>query len=339
MPVDSRRRLMAIRPGMLLVVAALVLLPAGFRGVPAIRRVDRQPDGPAEVGAHADPLLRHRTPARKGSAPRICVTPSAGRSRRGRASGPPRVGTTFVGFTSAQPGDEDGASTLGFANRPDLDRVLGSTNFLIDTVTGEIVESDIFFNSAFPWSVSAGGETGRLRFESIALHEIGHFFGLGHSALGETEVVGTGRRRAGRRGGDVPDCLLRRATSATARCAPTTSRASRISIRPRLSPERGSIGGRVTEEWPGRVRRARCRVQPGDAQARRRTSPSTTRAGSRSPGSTRASTSCASSRWTMRTWTASLTRRAASTSTSRSRTCSARGGSALAAPRGRWRSQ
>ena len=67
--------------------------------------------------------------------------------------------------------------------------------FSVDSSTGALIESDIFFNAAFPWSVAAAGETGRYDLESIALHEIGHFSGLGHSALGETELVGTGGRR------------------------------------------------------------------------------------------------------------------------------------------------
>jgi hypothetical protein len=104
------------------------------------------------------------------------------------------LSSQFVGFTSASPFDDDSLSVLGFASRPDLDRVLGSTSFTIDTVTGDIVESDIFFNSAFPWSVSASGESGRYDLESIALHEIGHLHGLGHSALGETSVQAAGRR-------------------------------------------------------------------------------------------------------------------------------------------------
>jgi hypothetical protein len=100
----------------------------------------------------------------------------------------------FAGVTAASPGSDDGSSVLGFRDRPDLDRVLAATSFLTDSATGALVESDIFFNSAFPWSVAAAGETGRFDLESIALHEIGHFNGLGHSALGETELVGTGRR-------------------------------------------------------------------------------------------------------------------------------------------------
>jgi hypothetical protein len=100
----------------------------------------------------------------------------------------------FGGFTSGLPGEDDGASTLGLVARPDLDRVLASTSFLVDVVTGDLLEADIFFNAAFPWSVAPGGGPGRYDVETIALHEIGHLSGLGHSAIGETELTETGRR-------------------------------------------------------------------------------------------------------------------------------------------------
>ena len=105
------------------------------------------------------------------------------------------VSYEFGGVTSARPLDEDGRSTLGFLATPELDRVLASTSILVDDATGEIVESDIFFNSTFAWSVSPAGESGRFDVESIALHEIGHLNGLGHSALGETELRPEGGRR------------------------------------------------------------------------------------------------------------------------------------------------
>jgi hypothetical protein len=105
------------------------------------------------------------------------------------------VSSQFVGFTSALPASGDGANTIGFQDRPDLDRVLGATSFLADTVTGQILESDIFLNSTFPWSVAAAGEPGRHDVESIVLHELGHFHGLGHSAIGETELLPGGGRR------------------------------------------------------------------------------------------------------------------------------------------------
>jgi len=106
-----------------------------------------------------------------------------------------QLSSQFAGFTSAAPALRDGMTTIGFVDRPDLDRVLGSTNFLFDTINGDIVESDVFLNSAtFLWSVAQGGEANRFDVESIALHEVGHLLGLGHSALGETELRAGGRR-------------------------------------------------------------------------------------------------------------------------------------------------
>ena len=101
----------------------------------------------------------------------------------------------FGGFTGAQPFDDDGLSVVGFQDEPDQERVLGATGFVADTISGDIVEADIFFNSAFPWSTAAAGNPERFDLESVALHEIGHFLGLGHSALGETEVRPEGGRR------------------------------------------------------------------------------------------------------------------------------------------------
>ena len=101
----------------------------------------------------------------------------------------------FVGFTGSEPFDDDDVSVLGFQAHPEMERVLGATGFVIDTVTGEIVESDIFFNSAFAWSTAAAGDPNAFDLESVAVHEIGHFIGLGHSALGETEVRPEGGRR------------------------------------------------------------------------------------------------------------------------------------------------
>ncbi len=98
------------------------------------------------------------------------------------------------GLSRSQPLDADGRSTIGFLDRPDQERVLGATTYLLDAATGALLEADIYFNTRFRWSTATGGETGAVDLESVALHELGHLLGLGHSALGETEPTGTGRR-------------------------------------------------------------------------------------------------------------------------------------------------
>jgi hypothetical protein len=105
------------------------------------------------------------------------------------------VSGEFGGFTAARPFDDDLMTVIGFLDEPDLERILGATSFLIDAFTGDILESDIFFNARFPWSVAAGGEPFRFDLESVAVHELGHLLGLGHSALGETDLLPDGRRR------------------------------------------------------------------------------------------------------------------------------------------------
>jgi hypothetical protein len=99
----------------------------------------------------------------------------------------------FAGFTGASPGADDGLSVLGFEGHGDLDRTLAATGFSIDILTGNIIESDVFFNTEFDWSVS--GAANAFDLQSVATHEIGHFLGLGHSLLGETEMQAGGGRR------------------------------------------------------------------------------------------------------------------------------------------------
>jgi hypothetical protein len=158
----------------------------------------------------------------------------------------------FGGITSAQPGRDDGSSTLGFQNRPELDRVLASTSFLVDRVTGALVESDIFFNTTFPWSVSAAGTTGRYDLESVALHEIGHFSGLGHSALGETELRDTGGRRV-----LAAEAVMFPIAFPAGSIAARTLKADDIAGISDLYPESnfesnsGSISGHVTKDGQG----------------------------------------------------------------------------------------
>jgi hypothetical protein len=155
----------------------------------------------------------------------------------------------FAGFTAALPGQDDGLSTLGFQSRPDLDRVLASTSFLVDAATGAVIESDIFFNSSFAWSVASAGEAGRFDLESIALHEIGHLSGLGHSALGETELrEGGGRRVLG------AEAIMFPIAFAPGTIAGRTLKADDIAGISDLYPDggfatsTGSLSGRVTRD-------------------------------------------------------------------------------------------
>jgi hypothetical protein len=158
----------------------------------------------------------------------------------------------FGGFTNALPGRDDGLSTLGFLDRPELDRVLASTSYLVDAATGALVESDIFFNSSFAWSVAASGEPNRFDLESIALHENGHLSGLGHSALGETVL-----RPGGGRTVTSSEAVMFPIAFAAGSIAGRTLKADDIAGISDLYPSAdfgqasGSVSGRVTKDGTG----------------------------------------------------------------------------------------
>jgi hypothetical protein len=92
------------------------------------------------------------------------------------------VAFQFGGFTGASPFEDDGLPVFGFEDAPELERILGSTSFVVDVITGEVVEADVFFNTRFAWSVAPRGDTDAFDLQSVATHEIGHFLGLGRSA-------------------------------------------------------------------------------------------------------------------------------------------------------------
>lgn len=157
----------------------------------------------------------------------------------------------LVGFTSAQPNDDDGMTVIGFVNRPDQDRTLGATSFLIDTSSGEIVEAEIYLNSAFLWSVAPAGQADRFDVESIALHEIGHLLGLGHSALGETELRNGGRRVLAAEAVMFPVAFSAGSTQGRTLKADDIAGISDTYPNSQYRRERGSVSGRVTKNGRG----------------------------------------------------------------------------------------
>lgn len=157
----------------------------------------------------------------------------------------------FVGFTTAQPNDDDGLTVIGFVNRPDQDRTLGATSFLIDTVSGEIVEAEIFLNAAFPWSIAPNGQADRFDVESIVLHEIGHLFGLGHSALGETELRNGGRRVLAAESVMFPVAFSAGSTQGRTLKSDDIAGLSDTYPNSQFRRELGSISGRVTKNGRG----------------------------------------------------------------------------------------
>ena len=160
------------------------------------------------------------------------------------------ISTDFEGFTGINPLEDDLLSVIGFLSREDLDRTLGAATFETDEETGELLASDIFFNSSFDWSVAINGESGRFDLESIALHEVGHLLGLGHSALGETDSQEGGRSVRGKRAVMFPIAYPR--GNLEDRTLEADDRAGIADIYgDRLDRTLGSISGRVTLDGEG----------------------------------------------------------------------------------------
>jgi hypothetical protein len=162
-----------------------------------------------------------------------------------------QTSSTFAGFVQASPFADDGMNVLGYLSRPGEDRTLAATTFTVDETDGRILESDIYFNTIFPWSTAEAGSTDRYDVQSIALHEIGHLLGLSHSALGETELIGGGRRVIGAEAVMFPIAFQRGNIADRTLKADDIAGISDIYGTTTFSRESGSISGRVTKSGRG----------------------------------------------------------------------------------------
>ena len=162
-----------------------------------------------------------------------------------------QTSSTFVGFVRSLPFVDDGANVIGYLSQPGQDRTLAATTFTIDETDGRILESDIYFNTIFPWSTAEAGGTDRYDVESIALHEIGHLLGLSHSALGETELIGGGRRVIAAEAVMFPIAFTRGNIADRSLKADDIAGISDIYGTTTFSRQFGSISGRVTKAGQG----------------------------------------------------------------------------------------
>ncbi len=162
------------------------------------------------------------------------------------------LSSQFLGFTTTDPDVDDGQTIIGFRNRPELDRTLGATSFEFDKVTGQFIGADIFINSAFDWSVAANGDSARYDLESVLTHEVGHLLGLGHSALGETELrPGGGRVVLGKRAVMFPIAYPRGSVLDRSLQADDVAGITDIYGTSATDRDLGAISGRVTLNGSG----------------------------------------------------------------------------------------
>ena len=159
------------------------------------------------------------------------------------------ISTQFGGFVSNNPLVSDGLSVIGFRpmTDPDFERVLGMAFFEYDLTTGVIHSSDVFLNTIFDWSVAQDGESGRFDVQSVMTHELGHFLGLGHSVIGETEPAsGGGRTVLGKRAVMFPIAYPRGNIEDRTLEADDIAGISDVYATPEAARNLGAISGRVT---------------------------------------------------------------------------------------------
>jgi len=79
-----------------------------------------------------------------------------------------RIGAIFIDGSV-------GSNTLAHAYQPGTNDIFG---------TGGNITGDLHFDNSNTWFISGIGGTGAIDFRTVAIHELGHALGLGHSLVG-----------------------------------------------------------------------------------------------------------------------------------------------------------
>jgi hypothetical protein len=113
------------------------------------------------------------------------------------ASGVSLPPLSFNVATTAGPAEQDGVNRMIFGpiTLAGFEQALAITITYADAVTGEVMEADTIFNSAYAWAalnedVDHEKEcTSRYDLQNVATHEAGHFFGLGEDRTDPTTTM------------------------------------------------------------------------------------------------------------------------------------------------------
>jgi MYXO-CTERM domain-containing protein len=142
----------------------------------------------ASITLTIDPTLANATPAAKEA-----IINAFGAWASSGASLPQ---LSFDATSTPGEATQDGVNRLllGPITAPGQEKDLAITISYADADTGEVVEADTIFNSAYDWTSmgSASGEgacNGRYDLQNVATHEAGHFFGLGEDYQDDTTTM------------------------------------------------------------------------------------------------------------------------------------------------------